>query len=191
MLFHAEQDMWLGKDFWGWEAVGWNWAISRWLVTALSCCPWTRVVGPRCCWMALARAPTLYSHIYLGTREPLGGKVSRDSNTLWASKRVKTSRKIWSCPISWIFIWYWCIFALLPWWLSGKESICQCRRHKLNLWVVNILWKRKWQSTPICLLGKSHGQRSLLDYSPWGHKRVRHDLAAKTRTTDIWFKLLC
>ena len=25
------------------------------------------------------------------------------------------------------------------------------------------------------LPGKSHGQRSLMDYSPWGHKRVRHD----------------
>ena len=27
--------------------------------------------------------------------------------------------------------------------------------------------------------GKSHGQRSLVGYSPWGHKRVRHDLATK------------
>ena len=27
--------------------------------------------------------------------------------------------------------------------------------------------------------GKSHGQRSLGDYSPWGCKRVRHDLVAK------------
>ena len=27
--------------------------------------------------------------------------------------------------------------------------------------------------------GKSHGQRSLAGYRPWGHKRVRHDLAAK------------
>ena len=25
--------------------------------------------------------------------------------------------------------------------------------------------------------GKSHGQRSLAGYSPWGHKRVRHELA--------------
>ena len=31
----------------------------------------------------------------------------------------------------------------------------------------------------IFLLGKSHGQRSLVGYSPWGHKRVRHDLATK------------
>ena len=27
--------------------------------------------------------------------------------------------------------------------------------------------------------GKPHGQRSLAGYSPWGHKRVRHNLATK------------
>ena len=27
----------------------------------------------------------------------------------------------------------------LPWWLSGKESICQCRRHGFNPWSRNIL----------------------------------------------------
>ena len=32
---------------------------------------------------------------------------------------------------------------------------------------------------PVFLPGKSHGRRSLAGYCPWGHKRVRHDLAAK------------
>ena len=27
-----------------------------------------------------------------------------------------------------------------------------------------------WQSTPVLLPGKSHGQRSLVGYSPWGRK---------------------
>ena len=40
-------------------------------------------------------------------------------------------------------------------------------------------WRRKWQPTPVFLPGKSHGWRSLAGYSPWGHKRVRYDLAAK------------
>ena len=31
-------------------------------------------------------------------------------------------------------------------------------------------WRRKWQSTPVLLPGKSHGQRSLVGYSPWGWK---------------------
>ena len=30
--------------------------------------------------------------------------------------------------------------------------------------------RRKWQPTPVFLPGKSHGQRSLVGYSPWGRK---------------------
>ena len=37
-------------------------------------------------------------------------------------------------------------------------------------WVGKILWRRKWQPTPVPLPGKSHGWRSVVDYSPWGHK---------------------
>ena len=37
-------------------------------------------------------------------------------------------------------------------------------------WVRKIFWKRKQQPTPVFLPGKSHGQRSLVGYSPWGHK---------------------
>ena len=40
-------------------------------------------------------------------------------------------------------------------------------------------WRRKWQPTPVFLPRKSHGQRSLVGYSPWGCKRVGHDLATK------------
>ena len=34
-------------------------------------------------------------------------------------------------------------------------------------------WKRKWQPTPEFLSVKSHGQRSMAGYSPWGHKSQR------------------
>ena len=40
-------------------------------------------------------------------------------------------------------------------------------------------WRRKWQSTPVFLPGKFHGQRSLVSYSPWGCKRVRYVLVTK------------
>ena len=33
-----------------------------------------------------------------------------------------------------------------------------------------IPWRRKWQPAPIFLPGKSHGWRSLVGYSPWGHR---------------------
>ena len=37
-------------------------------------------------------------------------------------------------------------------------------------WIGKILWDRKWQRTPVALPGESHGQRSLVGYSPWGRK---------------------
>ena len=33
--------------------------------------------------------------------------------------------------------------------------------------------------TPVFLPGKSHGQRSLVGYGPWGCKRVGHDSGTK------------
>ena len=38
---------------------------------------------------------------------------------------------------------------------------------------------KKWQSIPIFSPGKSHGERSLTGYSPWGPQRVGHNLATK------------
>ena len=61
----------------------------------------------------------------------------------------------------------------LPRRLSCKESACQCkslRRRMFDPWVRKILWRRKWQPTPVFLPGESHGQRSLVGYSPWGRK---------------------
>ena len=46
-------------------------------------------------------------------------------------------------------------------------------------WIRKIPWRRKWQPTPVFLSGESHGRRSLMDFSPWGRKRVRQDLATK------------
>ena len=33
-------------------------------------------------------------------------------------------------------------------------------------------WRREWLSTPSYFPGKSHGQRSLVGYRPWGHKEL-------------------
>ena len=53
-----------------------------------------------------------------------------------------------------------------------KRICLQCRRPGFDPWVGKIPWRRKWQPTPIFLPGKSHGQRSLAGYSPWGHKEL-------------------
>ena len=62
---------------------------------------------------------------------------------------------------------------MFPRWHSGKASACQCRRRKkreLDPRVRKSPWKRKGQLTPAFLPGESHGQRSLVGYSPWGGK---------------------
>ena len=56
----------------------------------------------------------------------------------------------------------------LPWWLSGKGSICECRRHRFDPRVGRIPWRRKWQPTLVLLPGKSHGKRSLVEYTVHG-----------------------
>ena len=49
--------------------------------------------------------------------------------------------------------------------------MCLCKRDLR-------FWSRKWQHTPVFFPGKSHGQRSLMDYSPQGCK-CQTDLSNK------------
>jgi len=48
-----------------------------------------------------------------------------------------------------------------------------------------IPWRRKWQPTLIFLPGKFHRQRHLADYSSWGHKRFKYDLATKQQQSNL------
>ena len=62
----------------------------------------------------------------------------------------------------------------------GKESTCQCRRPKtrgFDPWVGRIPWSRKWQSDPVFLPGKFHGQEELDGLQFLGSWRVRHNWA--------------
>ena len=45
-------------------------------------------------------------------------------------------------------------------------------RPRFDPWVRMIPWRRKWQPAPVCLPGEFHGQKSLMDYSPRGHKEL-------------------
>ena len=49
--------------------------------------------------------------------------------------------------------------------------------------------ERKWQPTPVLLPGNSHGQRSLLDYSPWD-RRVGHDWASSPFPLQMDFSVM-
>ena len=53
---------------------------------------------------------------------------------------------------------------------TSLRASCQCRGHRFDPWVGKIPWRRKWKPTPIFLPREFHGQRSLVGYSPPGHK---------------------
>ena len=69
---------------------------------------------------------------------------------------------------------------------SWQNSISLCpasfRIPRPNLPVTpGVSRRRQWHPTPALLPGKSHGRRSLVGPSPWGRKRVWHDLATKQK----------
>ena len=51
---------------------------------------------------------------------------------------------------------------------AGKESTCNAGDTRLIPGLEPPSWRRAWQSALVSLPGESHGQRSLLGYSPWG-----------------------
>ena len=53
---------------------------------------------------------------------------------------------------------------------AGKKSACNAGDLGSIPRVGRSPWRRKWQTTPVFLPGKSHGQRSLAGYSSWGFK---------------------
>ena len=56
---------------------------------------------------------------------------------------------------------------------DGKEpNAGDIKRHGFDSWVRKILWRREWQPFPVFLPGKSHGQRSLVEYSPWSCREL-------------------
>ena len=72
---------------------------------------------------------------------------------------------------------------------SGKESTCQCRRHKrrrFDPWLGKIPWRRKWQPPPVFLPGKFSGQRSLVSCSPRSYKES--DTTEHNTQNKILFK---
>ena len=74
---------------------------------------------------------------------------------------------------------------------TGSSQVAQwsriclpSRRRMFDPWVRKIPWRRKWQHAPVFFPGKTHRQRSLAGYSPWGCKRVGHDLVTKQQNSN-------
>ena len=51
-------------------------------------------------------------------------------------------------------------------------------------WVGKIPWRKAWQPTLVFLSGDSHGERSLVGYTPWGSKEL--DMSEATWCACMW-----
>ena len=59
------------------------------------------------------------------------------------------------------------------WVVKNLPAIAGNVRHGFDPWVRKIPWGKKWQLTPVFLLGKFWGQRSLVGCAPLGCKELR------------------
>ena len=55
-------------------------------------------------------------------------------------------------------------------WYRIHLPIQEMRVQSLGLEIPGDPWRRKWQPTLVLVPKKFNGQRSLVGYSPWGHK---------------------
>ena len=72
--------------------------------------------------------------------------------------------------------------------ISLFNSVSFCFMYFRALWLgeyMFIIWRRKWQPTPVFLPGESHGQRNLPGHSPWGHKESDTTEWLTTTTTCL------
>ena len=108
------------------------------------------------CFMATVTPLQKYPMSHPMSREMMNMWMDLHTPSAWGSSSKKT-------PFSSLEI---------EWWLSGKESFCQCRGLGLDPWDREIPWRRTRQPTPVSLPGKSHGQKSLVGYSARGRREL-------------------
>ena len=105
----------------------------------------------------------------IGGRLNLDQQVQSNHNGLFSiPQRNQTSSHVLpACSLASLHIW---------WGFLGGSVVKNLPANAGDVglipgWVRKIPWSRKWQPTPVFLPGKSHGQRSLMCYSPWGCKK--------------------
>ena len=110
---------------------------------------------------------------FVGQEDPLEkGMATHSSILAW---RIPIDRGTWQAAVHGVEKSQHMIFWGFPGGTTGKKPIFQRRRHKgyrFDPWIGKISWRRAWQPTPVFLPGKSHGQRSLAGYSPWGRQEL-------------------
>ena len=97
--------------------------------------------------------------------------------------------------------WTWVWVNPGSWWWTGRPGVLRFMGSQRvgHDWATEpnwtklrwSIWRRKWQSTPVLLPGKSHGQGSLVGYSAWGHKesdtieRLHYSLRWSIRASQL------
>ena len=117
----------------------------------------------------------------------LGNKIPHAATKTWCSKiNQYFQKKNKSSGERWISVHVWlshftahlkqppqyssAILQNFPGGSDGKVSVYHAGDPGFDPRIRKIHWRRKRQSPPVLLPGKSHGQRSLVGYSPWGCK---------------------
>ena len=116
---------------------------------------WVQEKRKKCTGKEAQRSPRPPRHRPADLKQvKLGGRRSLSLHGFWTS--LSYGRPAWAFKGSLV---------------AQTKGIClQCRRHGFDPWVGKIPWRRAWQPTPVFLPEESHGQRSLVGYSPRGHK---------------------
>ena len=90
-----------------------------------------------------------------------------------------------SCLIFWSLNW-------VKVWYKGASQVTLVvknwpanKRYGFDPWVRKIPWRRIWKLTPLFLPGESHGQKSLVSYSPLGCKELCTTETTEHSTSDI------
>ena len=81
----------------------------------------------------------------------------------------------------------------LPGGARGEEPPARAgdMRHGFDPWVGKTPWRRARLSTPVFLPGESHGQKSLVGYSPWGCKKSDTTERLSVQPHRMQTQLLC
>ena len=85
------------------------------------------------------------------------------------------------------------VFLCLTQYDNLQGHSCYCKWHYLFfLWLPNtLLWRRKWQPTPVFLPGESHGRRSLVGCSPWGRTESDTTDATQQQQQQQQYSCVC
>ena len=73
-------------------------------------------------------------------------------------------------------------------WNGGTLTIKDSQKYNMSNYILVVYYhqRRQWHPTPVLLPGKSHGRRSLVGCSPWGHEE-----SGMTDRLHFHFSLSC